>query len=310
MRRKIASGAGLASRKPSASWALSSSAASRAGASSRSNGSPGRIACGRSCKPSNRGCVGGCINRFLSKENGWDRSSRATSTITPCRPTVRRLLRSASWSPNSGNDRSGGAVRTMVRLGSGSRGWPKTGSPNRSSFIHGRKYASPSRTQGGSRMRESRLYGSVRGALSNERPYRDRCARNDGVAAFPVHSRAVNSSLAIKHRWRLKPAEFAFDQLGKLQRRGVFQPRADDLNADRQSIRREAGRNRGRGQAGQRGDAGPCELIGIDKILAVDLDAAAFLLGRMIVRIGRRRHDRTDDRVECLEQLAPLRPQP
>src|ERR1700738_4910235 len=179
MRRKIASGAGLASRKPSASWALSSSAASRAGASSRSNGSPGRIACGRSCKPSNRGCVGGCINRFLSKENGWDRSSRATSTITPCRPTVRRLLRSASWSPNSGNDRSGGAVRTMVRLGSGSRGWPKTGSPNRSSFIHGRKYASPSRTQVVSRMRESRLYGSVRGALSNERPYRDRCARND-----------------------------------------------------------------------------------------------------------------------------------
>src|SRR5947208_6239190 len=28
-------------------------------------------------------------------------------------------------------------------------------------------------TQGGSRMRESRTYGSVRGALSNERPYRD-----------------------------------------------------------------------------------------------------------------------------------------
>ena len=28
-------------------------------------------------------------------------------------------------------------------------------------------------TQGGSRMREFRLYGSVRGALSNERPYRD-----------------------------------------------------------------------------------------------------------------------------------------
>jgi hypothetical protein len=43
-----------------------------------------------------------------------------------------------------------------------------------------RQYASPSHTQGGSRMRESRLYGSVRGALSNERPYRDRCARNDG----------------------------------------------------------------------------------------------------------------------------------
>ena len=34
--------------------------------------------------------------------------------------------------------------------------------------------ASPSSTRGGSRMRESRTYGSVRGALSNERPYRDR----------------------------------------------------------------------------------------------------------------------------------------
>ena len=34
--------------------------------------------------------------------------------------------------------------------------------------------ASPLHTQCGSRMRESRLYGSVRGALSNERPYRDR----------------------------------------------------------------------------------------------------------------------------------------
>ena len=34
--------------------------------------------------------------------------------------------------------------------------------------------ASPLRTQGGSRVRESRTHGSVRGALRNERPYRDR----------------------------------------------------------------------------------------------------------------------------------------
>jgi len=34
----------------------------------------------------------------------------------------------------------------------------------------------PSHTQGGSRMRESRTYGSVRGALSNERPYREACS--------------------------------------------------------------------------------------------------------------------------------------
>ena len=42
-------------------------------------------------------------------------------------------------------------------------------------------------TRGGSRMRESRTYGSVRGALRNERPYRDR--GDDGS----VLQRAVRS---------------------------------------------------------------------------------------------------------------------
>jgi hypothetical protein len=37
----------------------------------------------------------------------------------------------------------------------------------------------PSHTQGGSRMPELGPYGSVRGALSNERPYRD--LRNVGA---------------------------------------------------------------------------------------------------------------------------------
>src|SRR6266568_3683247 len=48
------------------------------------------------------------------------------------------------------------------------------GSPSQMSFTPGPGSASPSATRGGSRMRESRTYGSVRGALSNERPYRDR----------------------------------------------------------------------------------------------------------------------------------------
>ena len=56
--------------------------------------------------------------------------------------------------------------------GSESRAWPMTGGLNRKSCILGRKHASPSHTRGGSRMRESRPYGFVRGALSNERPYR------------------------------------------------------------------------------------------------------------------------------------------
>src|SRR5262249_51986549 len=41
------------------------------------------------------------------------------------------------------------------------------------SFIRGRKSASPSGTRGGSRVPEWGPLGSVRGALSNERPYRD-----------------------------------------------------------------------------------------------------------------------------------------
>ena len=39
----------------------------------------------------------------------------------------------------------------------------------------------PSNTQGGSRMREIRTYGSVRGALSNGRPYRDPTVRGPFV---------------------------------------------------------------------------------------------------------------------------------
>jgi hypothetical protein len=39
------------------------------------------------------------------------------------------------------------------------------------------RQVSPLNTRGGSRMRASRLYGSVWGALRNERPYRDRRKR-------------------------------------------------------------------------------------------------------------------------------------
>ncbi len=52
--------------------------------------------------------------------------------------------------------------------------WPTIGFHDRVSFTRGHATASPSNTQGGSRMRESRPYGSVRGAPSNGCPYRDR----------------------------------------------------------------------------------------------------------------------------------------
>src|SRR5437016_3639958 len=48
-----------------------------------------------------------------------------------------------------------------------------TFSPGPASFIRGPKSALPSNTRGGSRVPEWGPLGSVRGALSNERPYRD-----------------------------------------------------------------------------------------------------------------------------------------
>src|SRR6266508_6228599 len=52
-------------------------------------------------------------------------------------------------------------------------------------------------TRGGSRMRESCTYGSVRGALSNERPYRDRnpgaVSRVEGLLGERVRRAEIHS---------------------------------------------------------------------------------------------------------------------
>ncbi len=62
-------------------------------------------------------------------------------------------------------------------------GWPSS----RESTV------SASNTQGGSRMREFRPYGSVRGAPSNGRPYRDfGIAPNRQIAGVPRSKRARN----------------------------------------------------------------------------------------------------------------------
>ena len=62
-----------------------------------------------------------------------------------------------------------------------------------------RQAALPSTTRGGSRMRESRTYGSVRGALSNERPYRDR------TCAVPTTMRGWLWMVGTARRARLCP---------------------------------------------------------------------------------------------------------
>src|SRR4029078_3480435 len=81
--------------------------------------------------------------------------------------------RSSTTSQISGGDRYGRGARKTGRLGSGSSGWPTTGSRNRESFIRGQRGASRLDTQGGSGMPELGAYGSVRGARGNSRPYRE-----------------------------------------------------------------------------------------------------------------------------------------
>ena len=60
-----------------------------------------------------------------------------------------------------------------------------------------RAIALPSRTRGGSRMRESRPYGSVRGARGNSRPYRESAGSSSPFSAarrLPGRSRRAHNN--------------------------------------------------------------------------------------------------------------------
>src|ERR1700730_16807383 len=72
-----------------------------------------------------------------------------------------------------GAERSSDGVKGTDRHGNGSLNLQPSSYLYPVSFIPGRANASPSNTQGGSPVRESRPPGSVRGAPSNGCPYRD-----------------------------------------------------------------------------------------------------------------------------------------
>src|ERR1700730_8222834 len=72
-----------------------------------------------------------------------------------------------------GAERSSDGVKGTDRHGNGSLNLQPSSYLYPVSFIPGRANASPSNTQGGSPVRESRPPGSVRGAPSNGGPYRD-----------------------------------------------------------------------------------------------------------------------------------------
>src|SRR3984893_7409490 len=105
-------------------------------------------------------CDGGCISQSPSKGLGSRRSSEASSPTTQCRPTELRSKHSTTTLSVFGCARCGGVARRIASRGSGCTGWPPTGFPNRASFIRILTSVSPSHTQGGSRVRESRPHGS------------------------------------------------------------------------------------------------------------------------------------------------------
>ena len=78
--------------------------------------------------------------------------------------------------------------RRMARRGSGSRSLQPTFSRSRQPFIRGRTCVLPSHTQGGSRVREFRSRGSVRGAAGNGRPYREHFERPLEMSAMSSRS--------------------------------------------------------------------------------------------------------------------------
>jgi hypothetical protein len=72
-----------------------------------------------------------------------------------------------------GEGRSSAGVKGTDLHGNGLLNSPRSSYLQSVFFILGRANASPSNTQGGSPVRESRTPGSVRGVLSNEHSYRD-----------------------------------------------------------------------------------------------------------------------------------------
>ena len=104
---------------------------------------------------------------------------------------------------DSGDAPCAGAARGTGRHGRWWTSWQNAGSPSPGYPIPGPLNASASNTQGGSRMRECRTYGSVRGARSNARPYRDLF---DGMADSIVERRSEF------HRWQRAKLPTRFQQ--------------------------------------------------------------------------------------------------
>src|SRR5271157_2072925 len=98
-----------------------------------------------------------------------------------------------------GEGRSSAGVKGTDLHGKGLLNLPRSSYLQFVSFILGRANASPSNTQGGSPVRESRPPGSVRGAFSNGCPYRDRASEDIRLKRKLSRNRP---QLVLRGNWR------------------------------------------------------------------------------------------------------------
>src|SRR5271167_4725629 len=99
-----------------------------------------------------------------------------------------------------GEGRSSAGVKGTDLHGNGLLNSPRSSYLQFVSFILGRANASPSNTQGGSPVRESRPPGSVRGASSNGCPYRDSLRLRRKRRASRQRSQKANQNGRAEHQ--------------------------------------------------------------------------------------------------------------
>ena len=185
MRWTDAPGAGSESRRPSSSWGSPTSAVNPDGANSSLNGEPDVISVGRSFTEIEEE-LRRRMHQPIPEQGRWPGGWRGFFRYAPCRPTSRHCAPSITTSRSHGCARYSAAARRIARRGGGSRRSHPTISRSQQPFIRGRRCALPSHTQGGSRMREFRSRGSVRGAVGNDRPYRERMRSTCFSGVCPV----------------------------------------------------------------------------------------------------------------------------
>src|SRR4051794_38664110 len=127
-----------------------------------------------------------------------------------------------------------GAARGTGRPGATWTGWPRASCPDPGSPIPGPSNASASNTQGGSRMRESRPYGSVRGALSKARPYRDRVLGREREVILGGPEEGVDEQIVVAVETGVHESKFS-DLDGKVPPSSTSVRQTDCLNAFRRS---------------------------------------------------------------------------